>query len=328
MKILVTGGAGYVGSHTVRLMEQRGYEPIVFDNLSKGHRQAVTPERLVVGDLLDRESLRRAFESGPFDAVMHFAAHCSVGESVADPRRYYRDNLIGAIHLFEEMLDRNVRFAIFSSTCATYGDPLVVPMSEDHPQDPVNPYGETKLEIEKMLRAYDGAYGLRSTCLRYFNAAGADPSGAIGEKHDPETHLIPLILEAALDPSRRVTVFGRDYPTPDGTCIRDYVHVTDLADAHLRALERMVALDRSDAINLGTGKGHSVLEVLEIARRTTGRAIRTEDGPRRAGDPPELVARAERARTELGWTPQFSSIQTIVETAWEWRKVRDRVFQG
>lgn len=328
MKILVTGGAGYVGSHTVRLMQQRGDEPVVFDNLSKGHRGAVAADRLVEGDLLDRSSLCRAFDSGPFDAVMHFAAHYDVGESVVDPRKYFRDNLIGALHLFEEMLDRKIRFVILSSTCATYGNPLFVPMGEEHPQNPVNPYGETKLEIEKMLRAYDRAYGLRSTSLRYFNAAGADPSGALGEKHAPETHLIPIVLDAAFDPSRTVTIYGRDYPTPDGTCIRDYVHVTDLADAHLRALDHMVRTRSSAAFNLGTGKGHSVLEVLETARSVTGREVRVVDGPRREGDPAELVARADRARIDLGWEPKYSSLRTIVETAWEWRKVRDRVFPG
>jgi UDP-glucose-4-epimerase GalE len=327
VKVLVTGGAGYIGSHAVRALDARGHESVVFDNLSKGHRQAVPRGApLVEGDLLDRGSLAAALDRTPVDAVMHFAAHCYVGESVADPRKYFRDNLVGAIHLFEEMLDRKIRFTIFSSTCATYGDPVTMPMGEDHPQSPVNPYGETKLEIEKMLRWYDAAYGLRSTSLRYFNAAGAEPSSAIGEKHDPETHLVPLLLDAAFESGHSVTIFGDDYPTSDGTCIRDYVHVTDLADAHVLALERMVRLDRSDAFNLGTGMGYSVLEVVEAARRITGRAITTVIGPRRGGDSPELVARADRAREELGWAPRCSSLDTIVRTAWEWRQVRDQVF--
>ena len=327
MRVLVTGGAGYVGSHAVRVMEARGYDPIVFDDLSKGHREAVPAGRLVIGSLLDRRSVAAVFDSGSVEAVMHFASHCLVGESVVDPRKYFRDNLIGAINLVEEMLDRKVKYLVFSSTCATYGLPVNSTMGEEHPQAPINAYGETKLEIEKMLRTYDAAYGLRSTALRYFNAAGADPSGGLGEKHVPETHLIPLLLDAAYVPGQTVTILGDDYPTPDGTCIRDYIHVTDLADAHVRALERMVRLDRSDAINLGTGRGYSVSDVVAAARRTTGREIATVIGPRRPGDPPALVARADRARMDLIWEPRYSSIETIIETAWEWRKVRDRVFK-
>ena len=326
MRVLVTGGAGYIGSHAVRALEARGHETVVFDDLSQGNRRAVPPGRLIVGSLLDAASLAAALQARPVDAVMHFAAHWDVGESVREPRKYFRENLGGAIILFEEMLDRRIRYAVFSSTAAVYGEPVSTPMQEDHPTAPVNPYGETKLTIETMLRAYDSAYGLRSACLRYFNAAGADPAGGIGEKHDPETHLIPLILDAAFDGSCGVTVFGDDYPTPDGTCIRDYVHVADLARAHVLALERMVRLDRSDVFNLGTGAGHSVTEVLQAARHVTGRKIPVRVGPRRPGDPAALVAGAGLARRDLEWEPAHSSIEEIVRTAWEWRKVRDTVF--
>jgi UDP-arabinose 4-epimerase len=328
MKILVTGGAGYVGSHAVRVLDAKGFEIVVLDDLSKGHREAVPPALLEEGSLLDRGRLEDVFRRHRPDAVMHFASHCAAGESVEDPRKYFRDNLTGAIQLFEAVLDHGVRRVVFSSTCAVYGAPVRVPMDEDHPQAPVNPYGETKLAIEKMLRAYDAAYGLRSACLRYFNAAGADPAGGIGEKHDPEGHLIPRILDVAHAGTGTVTVNGTDYPTPDGTCVRDYVHVTDLGEAHALALAWMERADRSGAFNLGTGKGHSVTEVIDIVRRITGQPIAIATGPRREGDPPVLVACADRARGELGWEPRYSSLETIVGTAWTWRRVRDTVFPG
>lgn len=328
MKILVTGGAGYVGSHAVRVLVARGFDVVVLDDLSKGHTEAVPPGLLETGSLLDRTRVEEVFDRHRPEAVMHFASHCAVGESVEDPRKYFRDNLTGAIQLFEAVLDHGVRRVVFSSTCAIYGDPVTVPMDEDHPQAPVNPYGETKLAIEKMLRAYDAAYGLRSACLRYFNAAGADPAGGIGEKHDPEGHLIPRILDVAYAGTGAVTVNGTDHPTPDGTCIRDYVHVTDLGHAHALALAWMAREDRSGAFNLGTGTGRSVAEVVDVVRRVTGKPIATIEGPRREGDPPALVARSDRARRELGWEPRHSSIETIVETAWAWRRVRDAVFSG
>jgi UDP-glucose-4-epimerase GalE len=328
VRVLITGGAGYIGSHTLRALRARGDDVVVFDDLSKGHRQAVPEEILETGSLLDRAAVKRLFDRTPFDAVMHFASHCLVGESVAEPRKYFRDNLVGAVTLLEEMLDHGVGRFVFSSSCATYGDPIAVPIDEDHPQSPVNPYGETKLAIERMLRAYGAAYGLRSISLRYFNAAGADPSAEIGEKHDPESHLVPLVLDAVYDPAKSITIHGEDYPTPDGTCIRDYVHVVDLADAHARALDRLESVSSAEAFNLGTGQGHSVREVIEAAERLTGRKVRTQVGPRRAGDPPALVARAERARVALGWEPRHSSLETILRTAWAWRQRRDTVFPG
>jgi UDP-glucose-4-epimerase GalE len=328
MKTLVTGGAGYVGSHAVRVLLEGGHDVVVLDDLSTGHREAVPEGLLEEGSLLDRGRVDAVFDRRRPEAVLHFASHCAVGESVADPRKYYRDNLTGAIHLFEAALDRAVRFVVFSSTCAVYGDPVRVPMDEDHPRAPVSPYGETKLAIERMLQAYDAAYGLRSACLRYFNAAGADPAGGIGEKHDPEGHLIPRLLDVAHEVQGAVTVNGTDYPTPDGTCVRDYVHVTDLARAHALALAWMEREDRSGVFNLGTGTGRSVAEVVETVRRISGRPVATKPGARRPGDPPVLVARAERARRELGWEPSLSSLETIVETAWAWRQVRDAAFRS
>jgi len=328
MKILVTGGAGYVGSHAVRVLAARGYEIVVLDDLSTGHRAAVPAGMLEEGSLLDRARLADVFARHRPEAVMHFASHCAVGESVENPRKYFRDNLTGAIQLFEAVLDHGVGRVVFSSSCAVYGDPVRVPMDEDHPLAPVSPYGETKLAIEKMLRAYDAAYGLRSVCLRYFNAAGADPGGGIGEKHDPEGHLIPRILDVAHAGAGAVTVNGTDHPTPDGTCVRDYVHATDLGEAHALALGWMARADRSGAFNLGTGKGYSVAEILEVARRITGKPIAGAPGPRRAGDPPVLVARADRARADLGWEPRLSSIETIVETAWTWRRAQGAVITG
>ena len=327
MKILVTGGAGYVGSHAVRVLAARGFDIVVVDDLSKGHREALPPGTLEQGSLLDRARVDEVFSRHRPDAVMHFASHCAVTESVVDPRKYFRDNLKGAIQLFEAVLDHGVRRVVFSSTCAVYGDPVCVPMDEDHPLSPVNPYGETKLAIEKMLRAYDAAYGLRSVSLRYFNAAGADPAGGIGEKHDPEGHLIPRILDVAHAGTGAVTVNGADYPTPDRTCVRDYVHVTDLGEAHALALGWMERTGRSGVFNLGTGKGHSVAEVIDTVRRITERPIAVRTGPRREGDPPVLVAHADRARRELGWEPRHSSLERIVETAWAWRRVRDNVFR-
>jgi UDP-glucose-4-epimerase GalE len=322
---LITGGAGYIGSHAVLAASQWGFIPVTFDNLSEGHRWAVKDGRLIVGDLADGKRIKRVMKEVRPAAVMHFASHCYVGESVINPRKYYHDNVTNALNLFDAMLASRVRHFIFSSSCATYGNPLKVPMPEDHPQDPVNPYGDTKMMIEHILSSYDGAYGLKSVCLRYFNAAGADASASIGEVHDPETHLIPLVLDAAMGRRPSVTVFGDDYPTKDGTCIRDYIHVTDLADAHFKALKRMMRTGKSDAFNLGTGRGYTVLEVIRAAGKATGRKVPTRIGPRRAGDPPALVADSRKARRVLKWTPRHSGLENIMDTAWKWHR---RYFRG
>jgi UDP-glucose-4-epimerase GalE len=316
MRILVTGGAGYIGSHVCwRLLEQ-GHKPITFDNLSTGHADAVQGP-LVRGDLCQRGEVMDAFTRHKPEAVMHFAALSLVGESVRDPRRYFHDNIIGALNLLDAMQAHGVRRFVFSSTAATYGDPETVPIPEDHPQLPVNPYGETKLTIERMLAAYDAAYGLRHVALRYFNAAGAAPEQGLGERHDPETHLIPLLLKVASgERPGPAQIFGRDYDTDDGTCVRDYIHVLDLADAHLAALGHLAAYDNSVALNLGTGRGHSVLEVIQSAREVTGEAIEAEDCPRRAGDPPALVAAADRAKEVLGWQAKQSDLPSIISSAW------------
>jgi len=323
-EILVVGGAGYVGSHTVKVLHQAGFEPVVFDNLSTGHRRSVSRKRgvrFIKGDLLRPATLERAFAGGDFRAVFHFAAKALVGESVANPALYYRENVSGTLNLLEAMLAHGVKRIVFSSTAATYGEVKTVPLREDHPKDPCNPYGFTKWAIERMLEDFGAAYGLRSIRLRYFNAAGCDPDGEIGEDHDPETHLIPNVLMGASRPRARVRIFGDDYDTPDGTCVRDYIHVTDLARAHLLALEKLHrAGPRSDAYNLGNGNGYSVKEVVEVAREVTGRPIPATVTKRRPGDPAVLVASADRARTELGWTPELASLRTIIETAWNWHR--------
>lgn len=285
-----------------------------------GHSWAVKAGALVRGELSDRSKLLKVFRRYKPAAVMHFASHTYVGESVTDPQKYYRDNLSNAMNLFSVMLEQKVRRFILSSTCAVYGDPLQVPMPEDHPKNPVNPYGDSKMMLEKILSWYDKAYGLRSTFLRYFNAAGADASGTLGEVHAPETHLIPLVLDAAMGRRRSITVFGQDYPTPDGTCVRDYIHVTDLAGAHFLALRRMMETDRSDYFNLGTGKGYSVKEVISKAEEVTGSKIPVQLGPRRAGDPPELVAQAQKAKDVLKWEPRHSGLENILKTAWAWHQ--------
>jgi UDP-glucose-4-epimerase GalE len=322
MRILVTGGAGYIGSHMVWQLLESGHEPITFDNLSTGHADAVKGP-LVRGDLCNREQVMDYFVRHRPEAVMHFAALALVEESVRDPRRYYHDNLVGALNLLDAMMAHGVRYLIFSSTAATYGVPAEVPIPEEHPQHPVNPYGETKLAIERMLAAYDHAYGLRHVCLRYFNAAGAAPEEGLGERHDPETHLIPLLLEVASGERPSVEIFGREHPgTEDGTCVRDYIHVLDLAEAHLEALLWLQREDRSGAFNLGTGTGHSVLEVLECARKVTGEKIPAKDSPPRPGDPPRLVAAVDRAREELGWQPTRSDLVSVIASAWEFEQGR------
>jgi UDP-glucose 4-epimerase len=321
--ILIVGGAGYIGSHVNKALAERGYKTVVYDNLIYGHLELIKWGSFFPGDIDDKEQLRLLFRIYGIDAVMHFAAHAYVGESVNNPAKYYINNVSNTLTLMNAMREADVSSIVFSSTCAVYGYPHVIPIPEEHPLKPINPYGRTKLIVEQALEDYAAAYGLEATSLRYFNAAGADANTEIGEWHDPETHLIPLVLDAALDSSRTLNIFGTDYDTPDGTCIRDYIHVTDLADAHVRALERLLAGEGGDVYNLGNGRGFSVCEVVDAAREITGCNIATTETDRRPGDPPRLVGSAEKARRELGWEPCFSDIGTIVESAWRWhRKLR------
>jgi len=322
MRILVTGGAGYIGSHTAKLLAAAGHEPVIFDDLSQGHEWAVKWGPLERGSLSDPARLAEVFARRKLDAVVHFAANALVGESMTNPAKYFQNNTVGSLNLLNAMHEAGVGIIVFSSTCATYGDPVRVPIDETHPQSPVNPYGESKLMVEKILRWYGDSYGLRWMALRYFNAAGADPDGEIGEDHDPESHLIPLVIGAALGTRPPVKIFGTDYPTPDGTAVRDYVHVMDLGDAHLRAIERLRTGTASQAINLGTGRGHSVKEVIETVAGAGGRGGPATESPRRPGDPPELVAAPTRAREVLGWTCRYPDIETIVRHAWRWHEKR------
>jgi UDP-glucose-4-epimerase GalE len=315
MKVLVIGGAGYIGSHTARVLRRHGHEVIVYDNLSTGHDFLAQGFELVVGDINDGEKLRR--ELSRVEGVVHFAACAYVGESTANPRKYFRNNVEGALTLLNAALDPGVRKFVFSSTCAVYGTPAKVPITEDMPRQPINPYGVTKLFMENALEAYDRAYGLRFAALRYFNAAGADESGEIGEVHDPETHLIPLALGATRKTSTPLQIFGTDYPTPDGTCVRDYIHVNDLAEAHALALQRLTKGEPSFAANLGTGNGQSVYEILKVVEEVTGNSVHRVESPRRAGDPPALVADPTRAQHLLGWKAS-RSLRDIVSTAWRW----------
>ena len=322
MRILVTGGAGYVGSHAARIVARAGHDVWVYDSLARGHRAAAPAGRLGVGELADRPRLEGVLRDERIEAVMHFAALAYVGESVTDPAKYYLNNVGGSLSLLEAMRAAGVRNIVFSSTTATYGEPKRIPTPEDEPQQPINPYGFSKLVVERILDDYATAYGFAFAALRYFNAAGCSPDGDLGEDHDPETHLIPLVLQVALGQREKITIFGNDYPTPDGTCIRDYVHVDDLAAAHVKALDHLQP-GRGLKLNLGTGRGNSVLEVVEACRRATGREIRAEIGARRAGDPPELVADSSRAGQVLAWRPQFD-LAAIVETAWRWQREHPR----
>jgi UDP-arabinose 4-epimerase len=322
VSILIVGGAGYIGSQTAKAVAQAGLEPVVLDNLVYGHRWASRWGPLVEGDIGDRAVVDRVFREHRVTAVIHFAAYAYVGESVAHPRKYFHNNVTGTLALLDAMVDHGIRDIVFSSTCATYGEPVKVPMAEDHPQKPINPYGETKLAVERVLHWYGRAYPLRYAALRYFNAAGADPEGEIGEEHDPETHLIPLAIGAALGRAPELKIFGTDYPTPDGTAIRDYIHVADLADAHLLALGRLEKGDKALALNLGTGEGHSVREVIASVEKISGRKVPRVEVGRRAGDPPSLVADASRARESLGWGPKYAELDTIVEHAFRWQEKR------
>lgn len=318
--ILVVGGAGYIGSHMVKMLAAQGYSVTTLDNLSTGYLDAVSAGEFIQVDLADREVLATLFARQPFDAVMHFASYIQVGESVKEPAKYYANNVTNTLNLLDAMVVNGVKRFIFSSSAAVYGDPHTMPIPEDHSKNPINPYGRSKWMVEQILADYDHAYDLKSVCLRYFNAAGADPAGELGERHEPETHLIPLVLRAASGRAPDIKVFGRDYDTPDGTCIRDYVHVEDLCSAHRLAIDGLMQGSASNAYNLGNGSGFSVAEVIAAAERVTGRKIPIIDEPRRAGDPPRLVADARRAHDELGWHPQYDSLDTIIAHAWAWEQ--------
>jgi UDP-glucose 4-epimerase len=316
--VLVTGGAGYVGSQVLAVLRAAGRPCVVLDNLSRGHRELVQDAELVVGDVADRALVRRVLAEHGVDAVMHFAAYAYVGESVTDPLAYYANNVAATVSLLRAMLDGGVTRLVFSSTCATYGVPEAVPITEDHPQRPINPYGASKLMVERVLADVGHAHGLRAVVLRYFNAAGADPSGTIGEWHEPETHLIPLALAAAAGDRDALEIYGTDYPTPDGTCVRDYIHVVDLAQAHVLGLAHLEAGRPGEVFNLGNGNGFSVREVIQTVERVTGRPVPARTAARRPGDPPVLVGSADRARRVLGWRPRFERLEAIVDTAWAW----------
>ncbi|WP_088188218.1 UDP-glucose 4-epimerase GalE [Desulfosporosinus sp. FKA] len=320
MSILVTGGAGYIGSHTVVEFLAKGEEVIVLDNLQKGHREAVMTGKFYEGDIRDQQLLDRVFSENKVEAVIHFAADSLVGESVQDPLKYYDNNVITAQNLLAGMVKHGVKRIVFSSTAAAYGEPESIPIRETDRKEPTNPYGETKLAIEKMLKWCDQAYGVKFVALRYFNAAGAHLDGHIGEDHQPESHLIPIILQVALGQREQLAVFGDDYPTADGTCIRDYIHVSDLANAHWLALQKLRQTDESAIYNLGNGEGFSVKQVVEKAREVTGHPIPLKIAPRRAGDPAVLIASSKMAQKELEWKPQFNSLEQILQTAWKWHK--------
>ncbi|MFF2483363.1 UDP-glucose 4-epimerase GalE [Paenibacillus sp. NPDC058071] len=320
MAVLVTGGAGYIGSHTVAALAERGEEIVIVDNLQQGHRGALLGGKLYEGDLRDAEFMERVFSENEIDSVIHFAANSLVGESMKDPGKYYHNNVYGTLCLLEKMIQHGVRRIVFSSTAATYGEPDNVPIDEFDRTSPTNAYGETKLAMEKMMKWFDVAHDLKFVSLRYFNAAGAHESGKIGEDHQPETHLVPIVLQTALGQRTHISVFGDDYETPDGSCIRDYVHVSDLADAHVLAVLRLREGKDSAVYNLGSGNGYSVKQVIDIARSVTGREIKAVVEPRRAGDPAVLVASSQRARNELGWQPKRESLDDIIRSAWSWHE--------
>lgn len=328
MSILVIGGAGYIGSHTAHILKERGYDVVVFDSLELGHRQAVEGLPFVQGNYADKSALDAAMQEHNVDAVMHFGAYASVGDSVADPRKYYENNVAGGLVILGSMLDNNVKHMIFSSSAATYGEPQIIPIPEDHPQKTTNPYGETKLMYERILRDYDHAFGMKSVSLRYFNAAGADPQGRWGEDHTPEQHIIPLVIDAALGRRAEVKIFGTDWDTRDGTCLRDFIHIVDLADAHIRALEYLRNGGQTTAYNLGNSYGTTVKEVVEATERVTGRKINAVPAPRRPGDPGRLVASCERIKAELGWSPQYPDIETIIEHACKWREAHPNGYRS
>lgn len=325
--ILVTGGAGYIGSHMVWLLLEKGYDVVVIDNLEKGHKKAVLGGKFYNGDLKDKEFLEKVFAENDILAVIHFAASSLVGESVQNPIKYYYNNIYGTLNLVDTMIKHNVKKLVFSSTAAVYGEPENIPILEEDKTQPTNPYGETKLAIEKMLKWMDVAYGLKFVSLRYFNVAGSHPDGIIGEDHNPETHLIPIVLQTALGIREKVIVYGNDYNTKDGTCIRDYIHVIDLCDAHLKAIEYLEKNNKSEIFNLGNGMGFSVMEVIEKASEVVGKKIPYEIGPRRAGDPSILVASSQKAQELLGWQQKYNSLETIISTAWKWHSTHPHGYE-
>ncbi len=328
MAVLVIGGAGYIGSHMVRHLGKNNIEAIVFDNFEKGHREAVGSAPVFEGDLRNKADVSRVFETQDISAVMHFSAYSLVGESMQHPGMYYENNIGGTLNVLEAMKRAGVRHFIFSSTAAVYGEPVTIPIDEGHPAAPTNVYGETKLAVEKMLGWFDHVHGIKSVCLRYFNAAGADPSGEIGELHDPESHLIPLVLAAAGGQRDAISIFGDDYDTRDGTCVRDYIHVNDLADAHLRAIAFLSESGRSEVFNLGNGSGYTVKEIIDVAQKVTGCRVPVKKAPRRAGDPAVLIASSDKARRVLGWEPRLYDIETIVKTAWKWHSGKAREWEN
>lgn len=320
-KVLVTGGAGYIGSHVALQLKREGYEVIILDNLVNGNKyivERVLNVELIIGDIRNRLLLDWIFANHNITAVMHFAAFAYVGESISKPIEYYSNNVMGTLTLLEAMLAAKIKNLIFSSTCATYGIPQQIPITEDHIQEPINPYGTTKLAVEKMIEDFDLAYGLKSIIFRYFNAAGADASGLLGEAHDPEPHLIPLVLLTALGKNKSINIFGNDYPTRDGTCIRDYIHVSDIARVHTLGLKFLLKQKKSDIFNLGNGNGFSVKEIIKMSEEITGQTICTIDYPRRAGDPPILIGSNQKASIELGWQPQYTNLEQIIDHAWQW----------
>ena len=320
MNVLITGGAGYIGSHTAKIMARAGHKPVVLDNLSFGHRWAVKWGPLEVGDLADKDFIKSVLSKYQIEAVIHFAASAIVNESMTDPTKYFRNNTVNTLNLLDAMLEVGVKHIVFSSTCATYGNPVRMPMDETHPQTPINPYGESKLFIEKIMHWYAGAYGLKYVALRYFNAAGADPEGETGEDHTPETHLIPVIIEAALGKRSQISIFGTDYETADGSAVRDYIHVNDLGAAHVLAMQHLKKGGDSVTLNLGTGRGSSVREVIAAVKKSSGAEFKIVEAARREGDPPVLVADPSKARAVLGWKLQYDDIQTIVDHAWNWHR--------
>ena len=320
MKILVAGGAGYIGSHTAKELIKEGFEVVVFDNFSTGKKELLVGGELFEGDLMHKESIKKALGSKNIEAVLHFASLIQVGESYADPRKYYTHNLITSLNLLDVMLEAGVKYFVFSSSAAVYGEPLQNPIPESHPLNPFNPYGQTKFFVEKVIQDYERAYGLKFISLRYFNAAGADPEGHLGELHDPETHLIPNILLFLLGKKKKFEIFGKDFPTKDGTAVRDYIHVTDLAKAHVLSLKKLLKSPQSEFINLGTNKGYSVLEIINKTEEITGEKVLYTESPRRKGDVPVLLASREKAEKILGWKLSHSNIETIIETAWNWHR--------
>lgn len=320
MSILVTGGAGYIGSHTVAQLVENGEDVVILDNLEKGHRDAILDGKLLVGDIRDDDFLEKVFNDNDIESVIHFAAYSLVGQSMTDPIYYYNNNLLSTMRLLEKMKKYKVNKIVFSSTAATYGQPKNIPILETDDTTPTNPYGESKLAIEKLLKWCDQAYGIKYISLRYFNAAGAYVGGIIGEDHTPETHLIPLVLQTALEKRKSIQIFGDDYETKDGTCLRDYIHVSDLADAHILALEKLRNNGESSIYNLGNGNGFSVKEIISISEKVTGKTINKEIVARRPGDPAILVASSDKIKKELGWKPRYSSIEKIIQTAWQWHK--------